>query len=71
MTAGDSADARDGNDTGIDRVGTDIGAEVVEVEAENMDEYDDEGPSGEGGSTLISSSSCCCWCCTRFSAHAR
>jgi len=40
VTAGDSADARDGKDTGIDSVGTDIGAEVVEVEVEVVIEVD-------------------------------
>ena len=54
MHAGDSADAEDGNDTGVDRVVacTEIGAEVViVVDVEIMDENDDGNPRGEGGSS--------------------
>jgi len=54
VPAGDSADAEDGNDTGVDRVGTctKTGAEVViVVEVEIMDENDGGNTRGEGGSS--------------------
>jgi len=70
VPAGDSADAEDGNDTGVDRVGTctETGAEVVVVvviEVEIIDENDDGNPrTGQGGSRLTSF--CCCCPCLGF-----